>query len=129
VPKYSESIEQQGFFARLRGIPFRGESLAEFCYAVPNAGTSGGRRAARAGVRRKLEGVTPGVPDVECMVAVPPYTGCHIELKRLDGVPSDVKQVQQDMIARLESCGRKCYVAFGAGDAFDKLWGYLHGKA
>jgi len=61
------------------------------------------------------------------MVAVPPYTGCHIELKRLDGVPSDVSHAQKDMMKRLESCGRKCYVAYGAGDAFEKLWAYLNG--
>lgn len=127
MPKYAESIEQQGFFARIARVPWRDGTLKDYCFAIPNAGTSGGGRAARAGVRRKLEGVTAGVPDIECMVAIPPFTGLHIEMKRTDGVPSDVTQQQKDMMARLESCGRKCVVAFGAGDAFDKLWAYLNG--
>lgn len=128
MPKFAESTEQQGFFARLGTVPYGRASLRDLCFAIPNGGTSGGRRALRAGVRRKAEGVTAGVPDVFCMVAVAPYHGCFIEMKRLDGVPSDVSQQQKDMIKRLTDCGYRCYVAFGAGDAFDKLWGYLNGK-
>jgi hypothetical protein len=125
MPRYDESIEQQGFFSRLAKTPFRGSVLRDYCYAIPNAGTSGGRRALLAGVRRKAEGVTAGVPDIECMVAVPPFTGLHIEMKRVDGVPSDVTQQQKDVMARLTACGRKCVVAFGAGQAWEELCRYL----
>lgn len=78
-----------------------------------------------AGLRRKAEGVTPGVPDIECMVAVPPYTGLHIEMKRKDGKPSDVSAEQKTMMARLVACGRKCVVGFGCDDAWQHLTDYL----
>jgi len=123
--KYAESIEQQGFFARAAKRPYGYEMLSDYCYAVPNGGTSGGRRAMLAGVRRKAEGVTAGVPDIECMIAVSPYTGLHIEMKKENGVPSDVTLAQQLMMARLTGCGRKCVVAFGAAQAWTELCKYL----
>lgn len=73
----------------------------------------------------KREGLTKGVPDIECMVAVPPYTGLHIELKKPDGVPSDVTTEQKSMMARLTKCGRKCVVAYGADEAWNALMSYL----
>jgi hypothetical protein len=78
-----------------------------------------------AGMRRKAEGVTPGVPDIECMVSVAPHTGLHIEMKRKDGKPSDVSEAQTKMMFRLESCGRKCVVAYGAEQAWTELCKYL----
>jgi hypothetical protein len=78
-----------------------------------------------AGARRKAEGVTAGVPDIECMVPMAPYTGLHIELKRADGKPSDVSTEQRKMISRLNDCGRKAEVAYGCDDAWKILCGYL----
>ena len=78
-----------------------------------------------AGVRRKAEGVTAGVPDVECFFAVAPHTGLHIEFKRKDGKPSDVTDAQQRMMERMTKCGRKCVVAFGADQAWNYLCEYL----
>jgi hypothetical protein len=78
-----------------------------------------------AGVRQKAEGLTAGVPDIECMVAIPPYTGFHLEMKRKDGVPSDVSAAQKEMMERLTSCGRKCETGYGADDAWKKLCAYL----
>lgn len=100
-------------------------SVRDFCYAVPNAGTRGDKRALLAGVRRKAEGVTAGVPDIECFIAVPPYTGLHIEMKRKDGTASDVSASQREMIKRLEKCGRRCVVAFGHDHAWVALCKYL----
>lgn len=78
-----------------------------------------------AGVRRKAEGLTAGVPDIECMVAMAPFTGLHIEMKRADGKPSDVSAAQKEVMARLTACGRKCTVAFGADEAWKQLTTYL----
>ena len=65
------------------------------------------------------------MPDIECFVPMAPYTGLHIEMKRVDGVPSDVSKAQREVMARLESQGRKCVVAFGVLDAWVKLCEYL----
>lgn len=100
-------------------------TLRDYIYAVPNSGTGGGRRAVVAGVRRKAEGLTAGVPDVECMVAVAPFTGLHIEMKRKDGTPGDVSNTQKAMMARLSKCGRKCVVAYGCDQAWKELTMYL----
>jgi hypothetical protein len=123
--KYDESSEQIAFFRRMAYRKYLGGALRDFCYAIPNGGTVGGRRAIIAGVRRKAEGVSAGVPDVECMVAVPPYTGLHIEMKRKDGKPSDVSESQNKMMERLTQCGRKCVVCFGEEHAWKELTTYL----
>jgi hypothetical protein len=78
-----------------------------------------------AGLRRKAEGVTAGVPDIECMVQAKGFTGLHIEMKRADGKPSDVSADQKVMLARLEACGRKCVVAYGCEQAWAALTDYL----
>jgi len=123
--RYVESIEQQAFFGKLRTVPYAGETLREYCWAVPNAGTTGGRRGVLAGARRKAEGVTSGVPDIECAIAARGFHGLHIELKRPDGVPSDVSAKQQEMMDRLRRAGRKCEVAFGWEHAWKILIEYV----
>lgn len=122
---YAESLEQQALFRRMAYTRYLAGTLRDYCFAVPNAGTTGGRRALIAGVRRKAEGVTAGVPDVECMVAIPPYTGMHIEMKQSKGKPSDVTSEQRTLMARLKICGRHCVVAFGADKAWQELTSYL----
>jgi hypothetical protein len=131
MSRYLESKEQTSFF-RLTGYRRHlGVSLRSLVFAVPNAGTAGGHRAMLAGVRRKAEGVTAGVPDIECFVAMPPFTGLHIEMKRKrsdGGKDSDVKQEQKDMMAQMTNCGRKCVVAFGCMEAWVALCEYLQLK-
>jgi hypothetical protein len=81
-----------------------------------------------AGVRRKAEGVTSGVPDIECMVASTPYTGMHIEMKKSKadgGKWSDVTDEQLSMMDRMVSHGRHCKVAFGNDEAWIYLCSYL----
>lgn len=76
-------------------------------------------------MRRKAEGLTAGIPDIECMIATPPYTGAHIEMKRKNGKPSDVTDEQSKLMARLKKCGRHCVVAFGEEHAWQELTSYL----
>lgn len=123
--KYAESEEQIAFFKLLCGVPYRGLTLREFFYAVPNAGTRGGRRAMLQAMRRVQEGLSKGVPDVECPVAVAPFTGLHIEFKRKDGKPSDTSKEQREWIARLRELGRKVEVAYGCEDAWRIAAEYL----
>jgi hypothetical protein len=123
--RYDESHEQQDLFKRASFKRYRDGTVRDYIFAIPNGGTTGGRRAILAGVRRKAEGVTSGIPDVECMVAVAPYTGLHIEMKRKDGKPSDVTDSQKKVMARLINCGRRCVVAYGADEAWNALLNYL----
>lgn len=123
--RYLESKEQTALFRRMSLKKYRAGTVRDYCYAVPNAGTAGGRRAMLAGVRRKAEGVTAGVSDIECLVAVAPHTGWHCEMKQRGGVPSDVSAAQRNFIALATSCGRKCDIGYGEQDAWEKLCAYL----
>jgi hypothetical protein len=123
--RYQEHDEQVAFFRKIDRVPWNGETLRDYCFAVPNGGTNGGRRALLAGVRRKAEGVSSGVPDVECVISSRGYTGLHIEFKRADGVPSDVSTAQREWLDRLRKCGRKAEVAFGAEQAWRIITEYL----
>lgn len=100
-------------------------TLRDYIYSVPNALPYGGKQAMLQMLQLKREGLTPGVPDVECMVAIPPYTGMHIEMKRKNGKPSDVTDEQSKLMARLKKCGRHCVVAFGEEHAWQELTSYL----
>ncbi len=120
-PRHLESLEQQALMRRAQWTRYRDGVVRDYLYAVPN----GGKRSVIEASIMKGEGVTPGVPDIECMVAVPPYTGLHIEMKRADGKLSDLTDAQKQMIARLISCGRKVIVAFGADHAWRELCDYL----
>ena len=120
-----EHIEQRELFYKLSLVPWQGGFLSEFFYAVPNAGTTGGRRGAIAGSRRRAEGVKSGVPDVECPISAGGFSGLHIELKRLDGVPSDVSPSQKRWIERLRKCGRRAEVAYGCEEAWKIICDYL----
>lgn len=126
--KHIESAEQISFFRMASLRRYLGEPLSNYLAAIPNAGTTGGHRAMLAGVRRKAEGVKAGFPDIECVIAVPPYSGWHCEMKRPrkdGGKDSDVSEAQNDWILRLEACGRKCVVAFGCTEAWASLCEYL----
>lgn len=123
--RHLESKEQIKFFTALEKITFQGRTLREYFYAVPNAGMFGGKSGLRAGARRKAEGVTAGVPDIESPLARQGFTGLHIEMKRKDGVPSDVSDAQEKMIALLRAEGRRCEVAFGCNEALDIAIDYV----
>jgi hypothetical protein len=72
-------------------------------FAIPN----GGARSQREGGRFKLEGVSPGVPDL----FVPAWL-MWIEFKRQKG--GSVSAEQKDWMGYLESIGHRTFVAKGA---------------
>jgi hypothetical protein len=126
--KYKEHDEQVAFFRRAHFRRYLSGTLADYCFAVPNAGTTGGRRALIAGARRKAEGVVAGVYDIECMVPVGPHTGIHIEMKKSPkdgGKLSDETDSQSAWAKKARECGRATVVALGAEDAWIKLCQYL----
>lgn len=123
--RFVEHDEQVAFFRRAAYRKYGDGTVRDYIYAVPNALGRGGKAAMLQMLRLKAEGLTKGTPDVECMVAVKPYTGLHIEMKKPDGTPSDIKPWQTTMMARLTKCGRKCVVAYGQDQAWKALTDYL----
>lgn len=75
-------------------------------FAIPN----GGARSKREGGRLKLEGVSPGVPDLFI-----PEWHLWIEFKKSKG--GSVSAEQKDWIAYLESVGYRVFIARGCAVA------------
>jgi hypothetical protein len=97
--------EEQREFVRW----FRQSYPAVRIFAIPN----GGARSQREGSRFKLEGVSPGVPDL----FIPEWL-TWVEFKKQKG--GSVSPEQREWMAYLDSVGHKTYVARGAeaGKAF-----------
>jgi hypothetical protein len=91
--------EEQREFVRWFRQSFPGVRI----FAIPN----GGARSQREGGRFKLEGVSPGVPDL----FVPAWL-MWIEFKRQKG--GSVSAEQKDWMGYLESIGHRTFVAKGA---------------
>ena len=117
----SETSEQIALVRVLR------RSLIRFC-AVPN----GGWRNRVEANRLRTAGVEPGVPDL--LIFDPPpcaevcpcckrplVVGLGLEMKRADGVPSDVSQAQQDWLEALDVRGWATAVGYGAVGTLHKL--------
>lgn len=84
-------------------------------FAIPNGGA---RSKATAG-RLKVEGVSPGVPDL----FVPAWR-LWVEMKRTKG--GSLSAEQKDWIAYLESVGFCCIVGKGADDAKAKISAFFN---
>lgn len=79
-------------------------------FAIPN----GGARSKREGGRLKLEGVSPGVPDLFI-----PEWRLWIEFKKSKG--GNVSAEQKDWLAYLEAIGYKTFVAKGFAPASEYI--------
>lgn len=102
-PVPSEHVEQREFVSRWR------QRRPERIFAIPN----GGARSRMVGAKLKLEGVSPGVPDLFV-----PALGLWIEMKRQKG--GSVSGEQTDWMEYLEGLGYRCIVARGCEDAWTK---------
>lgn len=91
----------------------------EFFYHVANGG---GRSKAEAGIL-KGQGVRPGWPDYCLDLPAGPYHGLRLELKAEDGAKPPDHQLK--ILARLESVGFKCCVAWGFEEAQRYVSEYL----
>lgn len=89
----------------------------QWLHAIPNAGARGNKVAA---AQLKAEGVKAGVGDIFLPATRqrPHLTaGLYVELKRANGVPSDVSKEQIEFARFVKSQGYAWYVAFGWREA------------
>lgn len=88
----------------------------KWIHAIPNAGARGNKVAAG---QLKAEGVKAGIADIFLPVPKPythstgSYHGLYIELKRSNGVPSDVTNKQEEFGAFVISQGYEWIACFG----------------
>lgn len=85
---------------------------------------AGGARAIKTATELKAEGVRAGYPDLLFDFPRGPFHGLRLELKRSDGVPSQVKAHQREFGALLNEAGYLAIVGFGAAHAFDQVAAY-----
>lgn len=97
----SEHVEQREFVSWFRQT-HRGVRI----FAIPN----GEARSRTVGARLKLEGVSPGVPDLFI-----PAWGVWVEMKRAKG--GTVSAVQKDWHRYLKDIGQRVIVGHGFEDA------------
>ena len=90
-----------------------------FCHP-PNEG----RRSRRQGAQLRAAGLMSGVPDIlifDRAPGAPDASGVAIELKRVNGRPSQVSANQRTWLEALEIRGWKVHVAYGCEDAVEWL--------
>lgn len=122
----TEHAEQAALFAWAASMTNAHPELAEL-FAVPNFLGHVGKKTARlnAGKRAKAEGRKAGVEDVLLLVARGGYHGLCIEMKREQGVPSDVDPLQKEWHVKHTMRGYCVRVCFGADQAKAVLLWYL----
>lgn len=86
---------------------------------IPN----GGKRSKKEGARFRAAGVKPGVSDIFLPCARGGYHGLYIELKALDGRPSDA---QERFAEAVRSEGFVCAFCYGAEEAEAVILAYLN---
>lgn len=118
APKKSESQMQISVFKDLENIPFRGGTVKDYVYAVPN----GGYRTKKTGAVLKAEGVKRGVPDIHCFVAIPPFNSLYVELKTEIGTLSPD---QEAVIKLLRMEGHKVVICRSEKSVIEQILKYL----
>jgi hypothetical protein len=112
---YRESQHQKAFFEWLSNFRPKTRSLT---FAIPN----GGRRDAREARNLKLQGVTPGVPDIFMAIPSKGFNGLFIELK--SGKNKTTKS-QDLMIYNLRDNGYRVDICYGWEEAKNVCMDYL----
>ena len=85
--------------------------------AVPN----GGKRNRREAIMLKASGTVAGVPDILIFDPVGDRVGAALEMKRINGRPSNLSKSQKSWLEELEKRGWIAVVGYGAADAIEKL--------
>jgi len=116
----TEDTEQLAVIAWCEGYALA-DTRARLLLHVPNGGS---RHIVEASKLRRL-GVRAGVPDLLLPVAVAPYHGLWIEMKRRKG--GLVSAAQHGWIDALRAEGYAVAVARGADEAIDTIIAYLGG--
>lgn len=96
-------------------------------YAIPNAQkmNSMAKDPRSMIAYLKKEGMRPGVLDVNLDYPTREYAGLRIEMKRMDGKPSDVSANQSAYVARFRKAGYRSEVMYGADAAIKLIQEYL----
>ena len=79
----------------------------------------------QAAARAKKAGMKAGFPDVFLPVPVDGVAGLFIEMKRRDGVPSDVSAAQTWWLAELRGQGYRAEICYGWEQAVKTIQNYL----
>lgn len=116
----TEDTEQLAVIAWCEGYALA-DARARLLLHIPNGGS---RHIVEASKLRRL-GVRAGVPDLLLPVAVAPYHGLWIEMKRRKG--GLVSAAQHGWIDALRAEGYAVAVARGADEAIDTIIAYLGG--
>lgn len=90
----------------------------KWIYHVPNGGSRNEREAANL----KIQGVRPGVPDLELPAARGAYTGLHIEMKH---GKNKVSEDQDKYLTALRDMGRCAVVCYEAEPAIRIIEEYM----
>lgn len=120
----SEHDEQKELFAWAELTRGKHPELG-LMFAIPNFSGRMGKLTAIHGAKLKAEGRKKGVPDVFLPVSRGDRHGLFIELKKADGVPSDIPSVQRDWHNALYREGYTVNVCFGFEQARDAILNYL----
>ena len=115
----SESAEQKALFRWWHLVQGRWPNVVMF--AIPN----GGARDAITGARLKLEGVTPGVPDIFLAKAASGKYGLFVDMKTRHG---RVSERQRDLFPLLEAAGYGVAVCRGWKEAAEAVTAYLENR-
>ena len=119
--KLSSPLEHAEQVALCQWFHLQYPSLRGRLIAIPN----GGHRNKATAARLKAEGVRAGVLDMFLLVARHGYHGLWIEMKRRDGVPSDVTDEQRDFIKTAQAEGYSAHVCYGWDKASEVIRIYL----
>jgi hypothetical protein len=104
-------------------MALQGNRMPELCeaFAVPN----GARTSMRTAKKLKAEGLKKGIEDIILLVPRAAYHGLLIELKKADGVASDVSPDQRAWHSVHRARGYCVDVCFGWEQARESLTWYL----
>ena len=119
-PQPLERSEQESLF---QWAAFHAEKDARL--ALLNASLNGVRLSAHQAVMAKKSGMKRGYPDIFLPVPANGWSGLFIELKRVGGVPSDVRPEQTWWLAALREQGYCAVVCYGWKHAAQEIMTYL----
>jgi hypothetical protein len=121
APNASEREEQAALF-RYAAIQARRDDR----WAFLNSSQNGLQAASiQQAARAKAGGMKKGYPDVFLPVASGGWHGLFIEMKRKNGVPSDVSPEQHEWLWRLLEQNYQAVVCFGWEQAVKQIHDYL----
>ena len=92
-----------------------------------NASLNGVRLPMGLRVKAKRAGMKAGYPDLFLPVSRKGYHGLYIEMKKRNGVPSDVRPEQWDWLSSLALGGYYVAVGFGFYDTVAIIEWYMRG--